>query len=419
MQSITITAMILAGGIGERLFPMTCRRAKPVVPFGGSFRIIDFTLMNCMCSEIRRIHMLTQYHTQSLHRHHLERWNFLPSELDEYIEIAPPKMRGSRSLYQGTADAVYRNLEILDRQRPDVVLILSGDHIYRADYRRFIDAHVASGAGATVLSSTVPAPEASCFGVLSIDGEQRLTGFVEKPADPRPHARDGRCTINLGVYCFDTQFLVRLLVADSRRRTSHDFGKDILPAALKTGGLHACGLEQVCPDAEPYWRDVGDIDSYFDANMDLLRAVPPFALKDPRWPPHSRFHHWVPARIAAAARMGRRSVQGRNLVANGCDNASAEVVNCILSPRVAIAPGAQLEECILFPGAVVGEGARLRRVIVEEGVHVPPGLRITSGRARGSKSFTVSPRGVVVMASDGEAVRAPQARPADLAAAPA
>jgi glucose-1-phosphate adenylyltransferase len=291
------------------------------------------------------------------------------------------------------------------------VLILSGDHVYRADYRRLIDFHLERGAGATVLSSTVPAAAASSFGVLSVDGEQRITGFVEKPADPRPYARDGCCRINLGVYCFDTQVLVRLLVADARRRSSHDFGKDIFPAALAGGGLYACDLERVCPDREPYWRDVGEIDSYFEASMDLLRDAPPFALKDPRWPPQSKFHDWVPARTAAAARLGRRSVQGHNLVANGSEHASADVVNCILSPRVSIGPGCQLEECILFPGAVVGEGARLRRVIVEEEVRVPPGLRLTSGRASASGSCTVSPRGVAVLTSSGDGELAPAKTP--------
>ncbi|MBI4603705.1 MAG: NTP transferase domain-containing protein, partial [Planctomycetes bacterium] len=233
MRPISVLPMILAGGIGERLYPLTSNRAKPAVPFGGSFRVIDFTLMSCVCSGFRNIHVLTQYHTQSLNQHAKSRWSFLASELGEQVEIVPPKMRAAGNVYLGTADAIYRNLDLLDRTRPDVVLVLSGDHVYRADYQRFVETHVEREADVTVLTGRVDPPETSAFGVVNIapDGV-RIARFVEKPADPTPYAVDGRCLINLGVYCFQTTFLVERLVADAKRKTAHDFGRNILPDAI-------------------------------------------------------------------------------------------------------------------------------------------------------------------------------------------
>jgi glucose-1-phosphate adenylyltransferase len=390
--------MVLAGGIGERLYPLTSNRAKPAVIFGGTFRILDFTLMNCVLSGFRGIHVLTQYHARSLNRHKAERWSFLASELGEYIDLVPPKMRGASGYYQGTADALYRNLDLLDRSRPDLVLVLSGDHVYRADYGRFIDAHLARDADATVLTGRVDEKEASAFGVVTAAEDGRITRFVEKPADPSPYSEDGQVLVNLGVYCFQTRFLVQQLVADAKRKTAHDFGKNILPAALERGAaVSSCPLEVISPDAIPYWRDVGSIDSYFQASMDLLRAPPPFDLTDPRWPAESRFHEWVPARVAAAARLGERTVHGRNLVSSGVQIDLSEVVSSIFSPRVRVGRGCELEECILFPGVEVGDGAALHRVIVEEGVSVPSGARI--GFGRDSEQFTTSPGGVVVISA--------------------
>jgi glucose-1-phosphate adenylyltransferase len=389
--------MILAGGIGERLYPLTSNRAKPAVIFGGSFRILDFTLMNCVGSGFRRIHVLTQYHAQSLNRHKAERWSFLSSEMGEYIDLVPPKMRAASGYYQGTADALFRNLDLLDRSRPDLVLVLSGDHVYRADYRRFIDAHLAQEADITVLTGWVDEKEASSFGVVSAAADGRITRFMEKPADPSPYAENGRVLVNLGVYCFGTKFLVQQLVADAKRKTAHDFGRNILPASLEIGGVWSCPLEVVSPDPMPYWRDVGSIDSYFQANMDLLAAPAPFELTDPRWPPESRFHEWVPARVAVSARLGSSTVHGRNLISSGVQIEHSEAVNSIFSPRVRVGRGCELEECILFPGAEVGDGAALRRVIVEEGVSVPAGARI--GFGRDAEQFTTSPGGVVVISA--------------------
>jgi len=398
MRSIKTVSMILAGGIGERLYPLTSNRCKPAVPFGGSFRIIDFTLMNCVHSGLRNVQVLTQYHTQSLSQHRSERWNFLSSELGEGIELVPPKMRAATGVYQGTADAIYRNLDILDRMRPDTVLILSGDHVYRADYQRFLDSHLEREADVSVLTGYVEPHEASSFGVVNIAPGGQIIRFVEKPADPTPFAVDGKCLINLGVYCFNTRFLVERLVADAKKKTSHDFGKNILPASVERGNVQSCPLEAICPDAKAYWRDVGSIDSYFDTSMDLLASPPGFSLIDPRWPRTSRFREWVPARYSTMARIDGRTVQGRNLVSSGVNIEGSQVVSSILSPRVSIGRGCELEECIIFPDAEIGEGTKLRRVIVEEGVKVPPHMKIGSDWESGE--FTVSRGGVVVIGAN-------------------
>ena len=395
MRPINILPMILAGGIGERLYPLTSNRCKPAVPFGGNFRIIDFTLMNCVCSGLRRIHVLTQYHAQSLNRHRVERWNFLASELGEYIEMVPPKMRGASGYYHGTAHAIYRNLEMLDQYRPDVVLVLSGDHIYRADYMRFIETHVERDADVTVLSDWVDARECSSFGVLTLGEKGEISGFAEKPQDPTPHAKDGKCLINLGVYCFRTEFLVQALVHDAKKRTPHDFGRNILPGAVGHASVLSCPLEVISPDRKPYWRDVGNIDSYFQANMDLLKVPAPFELTDPRWPSNSRFYDWIPAICSTTTRIGGRSIQGRNLISSAVRMEHARVVNCVLSPRVRIGANCELEDCILFEGAEVGRGTKLRRVIVEEGVRIPEGVKI--GFGGDSEQFTTSPGGIVVI----------------------
>ena len=398
--------MLLAGGIGERLYPLTSNRAKPAVPFGGNFRVIDFTLMNCVLSGLRNTHLLTQYHAQSLNRHLLERWNFLSSELGEYIELVPPKLRAAHGVYRGTADAIYRNLDLLDRSRPDLVLVLSGDHVYRADYGKFIQAHVEREADVSVLTGSVDPGEASSFGVINIaqhsssgssvsttDG--RITSFIEKPADPSPYAVDGRCLINLGVYCFETTFLVEQLVADAKTKSAHDFGKNILPASLDQGTVLSCPLDVISPDAAPYWRDVGSLDSYFKTSMDLLASPSPFDLSDPRWVHNSRFREWVPALYTTSAMCDGKAVHGKNLVSSGVRIEDSAVVNCIISPRVVIARGCELEGCILFPDAEVGEGTKLRRVIVEEGVRVPAGTRI--GFGEDARQFMTSPDGVVAI----------------------
>lgn len=387
--------MILAGGRGKRLYPLTANRSKPSVPFGGNFRIVDFTIMNCVLSGLRSIHLLTQYHSVSLDRHRNERWNFLSPELGEFIEIDPPKMRTTTGYYNGTADAIYRNLDLLESHRADLVLVLSGDHIYRADYRRFIESHVKRDADVTVLTGRVGVEQANAFGVIRLGENGRIEHFIEKPTDPLPYATDGSCQINLGVYCFQAEFLVHQLVSDSKKNTAHDFGKNILPDCLDAGAMHSCPLETVCPDDRPYWRDVGTIDSYFQSNMDLLGSPPAFDLRDTRWPRESRFHKWLPTRFPSSCRTVE--APAGNLVSSGCDVAAACLEKSVLSPGVVIGEDCEVRESIVFSGVTLGRGVKLRRVIVEEGVYIPDGVEIS--RETGGADFTTSPGGVVVVSA--------------------
>jgi len=390
LPDVRMVVMLLAGGMGERLFPITADRSKPAVPFGGNFRIIDFTLNNCVMSGIRQVHVLTQYHTLSLNRHIRDRWSFLSRELGEFIEVVPSKMRTPTGLYRGTADAIYRNLDILEEHRPDLVLILSGDHVYRADYRALLLNHLQSGADATVLTGYIDASEANQFGVVRIGSGGRIEGFVEKPADPRPLADDlGRCSINLGIYCFNTRFLVQRLVADAKKKTSHDMGKNILPLSVSLGHVQSLPLADVSPDPRPYWRDVGNIDSFFSASMDLLETPPAFDLRDPRWPPGSRFEECLPSRIVADDDPDRTYI-----ISPGCVIDRARLSRTIVSPMVRIGEGCSVECSILFNGVQVGRGARLRKVIVEEGVIIPPGVTIGFGKER---EHPRSPGGVTVI----------------------
>ncbi len=361
-----VLTMILAGGVGERLRPLTLRRCKPAIPFAGTLRVIDFTLMNCVASGLTEIRVLTQYRAESLERHCRQRYR--RSGLQR-VNTLPPKGLGP---YRGTADAVYKNLDLLD-EKPDAVLILSGDHVYHADYQRFVEWHLDRSADVSVLTGKVAAREASSFGVLEIDDE-RITRFVEKPANPFPYSRDGYCSINLGVYCFRPQFLVEQLLEDARTTSTHDFGKNILPTSLEVGIVQSCPLAEVSSGS--YWRDVGTIDAFFEASMDVVHGN--FEI-DPGWPSELPFRQWLPRRFE------------RNLVSDGVTVGTATVENCVISPGVRIEPGCHLQECVLFPGATVGRGARLRRVIVEEGMRVPPRTEI---------GFPATPKGVAVFTED-------------------
>ncbi len=400
-----ILTMVLAGGTGERLRPLTYRRCKPAVPFGGNFRVIDFTLINCACSNLRQIYVLTQYQSATLDRHCRERWRDVAAPRGDHmrhIRTLPPRLNGFNGSYRGTADAIYQNLVVLRAHDPGVVLILSGDHVYHANYDELVRTHRSRRADVTILTGEVSTSEASSFGVLATTGDHRVTRFVEKPFDPSPYARDGKCVINLGVYCFRTGFLTERLVTDARnRRSSHDFGKDILPASLGRGAVVSCPLRVVCPDSNPYWRDVGTIDSFFDSHLDLLRSENGFELTDSRWSSSSRFRGWLPQNVPARARIDGRSIHGSNLIADRVHLAGAQVVNSVLSTGVSVGEHATLNECVLFPGAKVGRGAKLRRVIVEEGVTVPPGMVI--GYRSEPTDRAASPAGVVVFAGDSRA----------------
>ncbi len=398
MQERTIS-IILAGGAGSRLHPLTADRAKPAVPFGGRYRIIDFTLSNCIHSGLRRILVLTQYKSHSLQKHLRDGWSIYNSELGEYITPVPPQMRTGESWYSGTADAIYQNLYLLERSGADYALILSGDHIYRMDYAAMLQYHHDAGAHLTVACLTVGLEEANAFGVMTIDGRDRVVCFDEKPANPKPLPDDpSHALASMGVYVFSLELLSELLHRDHSSSSSHDFGKDILPSivgnhrvvAYRFGGT----LGRVTPDR--YWRDVGTIDAYYEANMDLLHAHPAINLYQGDWPIRTYEGQHPPARTVPG-KSGREAEIVNCMLASGTIISGGSVRHSILFPKARVEEGAIIESSVLFQGVTVQEGSQLRRCIIDKNVCVPPGERIGFDKARDSERFTVSDRGITVI----------------------
>ena len=398
MQDKTIS-IILAGGAGSRLHPLTADRAKPAVPFGGRYRIIDFTLSNCVHSGLRRILILTQYKSHSLQKHLRDGWSIYNSELGEYITPVPPQMRTGGSWYSGTADAIYQNLYLLERSGADYVLILSGDHIYRMDYAAMLQYHHDSGADLTVASLTVGIQEARSFGVMTVDGQDRVVFFHEKPANPKPLPDDrDHALASMGVYVFSLDLLSELLHEDHSANSSHDFGKDIIPSILGTHRVVAYRfggtLGRVTPDR--YWRDVGTIDAYYEANMDLLHAHPAINLYQGDWPIRTYEGQHPPARTVPG-RSGREAEIVNCMLAAGTVISGGSVHHSILFPNARVEEGATVESSVLFQGVTVQEGSQLRRCIIDKNVCVPPGERIGFDPVRDAQRFTVSDRGITVI----------------------
>jgi glucose-1-phosphate adenylyltransferase len=310
--------------------------------------------------------------------------------------VLPPRAGGP---YAGTADAVARNSDLIRLLRPDVVLVLSGDHVYRADYSPLVEAHLRQNSDVTVLADEVAPEEASSFGVLVKHGGERIVQFVEKPRQPRSFAREGKCAINLGVYCFRPEFLADRLEADREDRSScHDFGKDILPRSLRIGRVTSCPLKSVSVDPRPYWKDAGTVGAYFDAHLDLLRMPPRFALEDRRFAAASPLRRWSPALLRTRARIDGQVREGQNLVSQNAQVESSSLVNCVISQGAYVGARAVLDECVVLPGAHVGPGARLRRVIVEEGTQIAPrteaGFRASREKENEVLVLTESPESV-------------------------
>ena len=384
-------AMVLAGGQGERLYPLTRDRSKPAVPFGGIYRIIDFTLSNCLNSGIRKIFVLTQYRSASLERHLKMGWDPVMSpELDEWIFTVPPQLRLRQSWYQGTADAIYQNIHLLEDQRPRHVVVLSGDHVYKMDYAAMLRCHEETGAVATIAAVEVPLEEAHAFGVLHVDERSRIVSFQEKPEQPEPiPGRPDRALVNMGVYCFDTRALVRALVEDARLPTRHDFGHDILPRLLRTGDV--CAHPFVDLEKRPlYWRDIGTLDAFYQASVDLLEAQPTFDLHDDAWPIRTLSRQLPPAWA------GEGAVLRRAIVSPGCV-VQGTVDGSVLSPQVRVGLRAEVEASVLMDGVVIGEGARVRNAIVDKRVRIPAGASVGHDGEADRDRFTVSAGGVVVI----------------------
>jgi glucose-1-phosphate adenylyltransferase len=387
-----LLTFVLAGGVGERLFPLTLYRAKPAVPFAGMYRIIDFTLSNCINSEVWRIFLLSQYRSESLERHIRQGWNFFQGPLGEFLISLPPQMRLANEWYQGTADAIFQNTYVLEREKPDHVLILSGDHIYRMDYRKFMHFHLEQGAEATVSCVPVPKAEAERFGVVEVDERMRIRGFHEKKVDaPEIPGRPGWCLANMGVYLFSTRTLAEAVARDSRNTaSSHDFGKDIFPALVGAGrGVYAFPFPEGCPDGSNFWRDIGTLDAYFQIHMDLLGDAPPFPLEIPDWIIHTYRPPQPPTRMNGAE-------VGHSLISHGCRVGKARISWSVLGPGVEVGDGCSLDQCIIFPGCRIESGAVLKKVIMDKHCRIPRDFRLEDEIGRDGLHQTVTGGGIVV-----------------------
>jgi glucose-1-phosphate adenylyltransferase len=388
--------MILAGGQGQRLYPLTRRRAKPAVRFGGNYRMIDFTLSNCVNSGMRRIFVMTQFAGWSLNRHIRRGWaSMLSDELDEYVEVAPAqRMHGDR-WYAGTADAIYQNIFLLQQERPDLVVILSGDHAYKMDYRRMVRQHLDAGAVLTIASLSLPREACTQLGVLEVDADWRIVGFEEKPDDPKPLPDDpAHSLVSMGVYVWETEALVRRVADDATRKTSHDFGKDIIPAMVQEGAaVYAHHFDTGPGGAKAYWRDIGTLDAYWAANMELVDVVPELNLYDREWPIYTDQVQAPPAKTVHAELCAVTD----SMVCAGTIVSGATVHRSVISPNCYVHKGAQVVECVVMDGAEIGRGARLFRTIVDEDCRIPEGFAIGYDRQVDEKRFVVSEGGITVV----------------------
>ncbi len=395
---------ILAGGEGSRLKPLTLHRAKPAVPFGGSYRIIDFTLSNCIHSGLRRIHLLTQYQARSLEEHIRFGWNFLPRRLEQWITCSPPHHVSVGKWYRGTSDAIFHNLDsILDWDPPNVV-VLSGDHIYQMDYRDMLREHTVRGAALTIGAVRIPVAEAASFGILQIAADGRVTGFVEKPKANAPQipGEPGYCLASMGIYVFETNELVKRLREDNALPADQggDFGHHVIPRMIHEVPVYAHAFKGLPGDDAPYWRDVGTIEAYFDANMDLCNIKPQLNLYRQEWPTYTLWHNDPPAKTVFAEHGdGRRAEVQDTLLAPGVVVSGGRVKRSLLSNLVYVDEHSQLEECIVMRGARIGKRCKLRRVIVDKWNAVPDGTVIGHDPEHDRARFTVSSTGIAVVAS--------------------
>jgi glucose-1-phosphate adenylyltransferase len=393
-----VAAVLLAGGAGERLYPLTRDKAKPAVSFGGPYSIVDFTLSNCVNSGLRKIFIATQYKAQSLNRHVRMGWSVVNAELGEFIEILPPQKRVSENWYLGTADAVYQNLYSLERESPRWVIVLSGDHIYKMDYSKMLDVHIARGASLTMAAIEVPLGDSRRFGVIEVDEDSRLVGFEEKPAAARPTPwNPSVCLGSMGIYIFDTEVLVRELIRDAEEPTSHDFGKDILPRLVAGGErVYAYLFWDENKKESKYWRDVGTLDAYYDASMDLIQVDPVFNLYDPDWPLRTYQPQFPPAKFVFDEE-GRRGSATQSLVSMGCIISGSSVHRSILSPGARVHSYCEIEDSILMPNTTVNRHSRVKKAIIDAEVSIPRGAVIGYDAAEDRRRHTVTENGVVVV----------------------
>jgi glucose-1-phosphate adenylyltransferase len=401
-------AMVLAGGEGKRLFPLTKERSKPAVYFGGRYRLVDFVLSNLVNSGFTQIKVITQYKATSLVRHLTRAWPLASAVLDQYVEVAPAAMNRGPTWFRGTADAIYQNLDLLREARPDDVLIFGADHIYKMDVAHMMQFHKDTGADVTVATLPVPREEATGFGVLHVDERGRVQAFVEKPKDPPPiPGRPAYALASMGNYIFKTGTLVEELIRDAEQEAgSHDFGKDILSTAWSRLNIYAYDFtSNLCAGetehARGYWRDVGTLDSYFDANMDLVSVHPRLDLYNEEWPIRGISMLTGPAKFVFSDHVGGRvGMALDSIIGAGSIISGGRVERSVIFPGVRVNSYSYVTDSVLFPGVEVGRGARLHRCIVDKGVKIPPGERIGEDRDRDKQRFVVSDGGVVAVSRD-------------------
>src|SRR5215831_6256672 len=395
--------VLLAGGAGERLYPLTRDRAKPAVTFGGIYRIIDITLSNCINSDLRHVYILTQYKALSLNRHIREGWgNVVGHELGEFIEILPPMKRVSDNWYMGTADAVYQNIYSIGSEQPKHVLILAGDHIYKMNYGRMLQQHLDSGADVTLATILLDPSECYRFGVVEIDRESCITGFLEKP----PHteicspSHPTKISGSMGVYLFNTDVLIPVLLKDAEdSASSHDFGKDILPKMIDDYRIYSFNFVDENKKEALYWRDVGTLEAYYDANMDIVAVSPDLNLYDPEWPIRTHQRQYPPAKFVFGE-PGRTGTAVDSIVSAGCIVSGSLVKNCILSPDVRVNSYSEVDSSILFSHVNVGRHCRIRRAILDRDVHVPEGTTIGYDTEADRQRYFVTETGITVVTRD-------------------
>jgi len=391
-------ALILAGGRGTRLKQLTDWRAKPAVPFGGKFRIIDFPLSNCVNSGIRQVGVLTQYKAHSLIRHIQRGWGFLRGEMGEFVEVLPAQQRIATSWYEGTADAVLQNLDIIRSHRPTYVLILAGDHIYKMDYGPMLAAHVEQGADVTVGCIEVPLAEARAFGVMKIDDSNRIIEFAEKPDHPNPiPGRPEVALASMGIYIFNTDVLCRELIADQQlSQSTHDFGRDIIPSLLEHRRVCAFPFRDPLSRAQAYWRDVGTVDAFWEANLELIGISPELNLYDSDWPIWTYQEQLPPAKFVFDDE-DRRGMAVDSMIAGGCIVSGSVVRHSLLFSHVHVHSFCNIEDSVIFPDVTIGRHCDIRRAILDRGCIVPEGEQIGVDLESDRKRFHVTDKGVVLV----------------------
>ena len=399
-------ALVLAGGRGSRLKQLTDKRAKPAVYFGGKFRIVDFALSNCVNSGIRRIGVVTQYKSHSLLRHIQRGWSFLRSELNETVDLLPAQQRvAEEHWYRGTADAVFQNLDIIESSHPEYIVVLAGDHVYKMDYSLMLEDHVLNGGGCTVGCIEVPRAEASAFGVMAVDEQRRITSFAEKPANPPPMpGKPAMSLASMGIYVFDAAYLYKLLEEDlADPSSSHDFGKDVIPRTVAQGRAlaHPFGMSCIANanGAPPYWRDVGTIDAFWAANLDLASINPELDIYDTDWPIWTYQRQLPPAKFIPD-KNGSHGMTVNTIVSGGCIISGSHVANSVFFSNVRVDSFCNIDEAVVLPGVTMERNCRIRKAVIDRGCVLPAGLVVGEDAGADAARFERTEGGVVLITRD-------------------